>query len=169
MQTPLTDARFSFRSAYHRLGEPATGRHREEKAVRHRSRTAFSFQFPLYLGSLTPIVPNSSMVWAIVSRPRNTSALGQSRRLGDVTFMSAYPPITEVKVRIANCSDRPNSDVGRSVKNNRWRSNVPSAMHRVKARYTACLPAASEIYRPLLEGAFRQTAAIDEAARQDYA
>jgi hypothetical protein len=42
-------------ATYHRLGEPATGRHREEKAVRHRSRTAFSFQITLYLGSLTPV------------------------------------------------------------------------------------------------------------------
>jgi hypothetical protein len=29
-----------FRSTNHRLGEPALGRHREEKTVRHKSRTA---------------------------------------------------------------------------------------------------------------------------------
>jgi hypothetical protein len=34
-------------------------------------------------------------------------SIGQSRRLGDVTFMSAYPPITDMTVLIANWNDGP--------------------------------------------------------------
>jgi adenylate cyclase len=37
--------------------------------------------------------------------------MGQSRRLGDFTFMSAYPAITDITVRIANCSDGPRTDI----------------------------------------------------------
>jgi len=36
----LDGIRHSFGSTNHRLGEPALGRHREEKTVRHKSRTA---------------------------------------------------------------------------------------------------------------------------------
>ena len=68
--TDLTDARFSFRAAYHRLGEPATGRHREEKAVRHRSRTAFSFQFSALVRKPHAGCPQRPMVRTVVSCPR---------------------------------------------------------------------------------------------------